>query len=293
MAKSIQIKGPDGPLSGELVVAKNARDIVVIIPGSGPIDRNGNSARLGLNSDTYKLLAEDLNAAGVSSLRIDKRGFYGSAAAISDPNDVTIGAYAEDVAKWVDRASAVAPRVWLAGHSEGGLVALVAAQTSPKGIDGLILMATSGRPTGQLLIEQFRSNPANAHLMPDIESVVADLQAGHSRQPASLPSVLQPFFSDGLQRYMIDLFSYDPTATAKGWRGPALIVQGDADLQVKPRDADLLVGAMPQAVRVDLSHATHMLKMDISGRPLETYSNPELPLHPDLVPAIIKFFKQE
>lgn len=292
MAEPIEIDGPDGPLSGELVTATDARDILVIIPGSGPTDRDGNSAQMGAHSDTYKLLAEDLKAVGISSLRIDKRGFYGSAAAISDPNDVTIGAYAEDARKWVERASEVAPCVWIAGHSEGGLVALVAAQALPKSLCGLILIATSGRPMGRLLIEQFRSNPANAPLIPEVEALVADLEAGHGRDPASLAPVLQPLFSDGLQRYMIDLFSYDPIAVAKSWHGPTLIVQGDADLQVKPRDADLLADAMPQAAHVDLRGATHMLKMNASGDPLATYRNPALPLHPELIPSVVRFVKQ-
>ncbi|MCA8093791.1 alpha/beta fold hydrolase [Burkholderia anthina] len=225
MAELIRIDGPDGPLGGELITAADARDIVVIVPGSGPTDRDGNSAGMGWRPDTYKLLAEGLKAAGISSLRIDKRGFYGSAAAISDPADVTIGGYAEDTRKWVERASKLAPRVWIAGHSEGGLVALVAAQAPPQNLCGLILMATPGRPTGRLLVEQFRSGPANAMLMPEVEAVVADLEAGRKRDPASLTPALQPFFSSGLQRYMIDLFSYDPVAVAKRWRGQALILQ--------------------------------------------------------------------
>lgn len=292
MAELIQIDGPNGPLRGELITATDARDILVIIPGSGPTDRDGNSVQMGLRSDTYKLLAGDLKAAGISSLRIDKRGISGSAAAISDPNDVTIGAYAADARKWVERASELAPCVWIAGHSEGGLVALVAAQTAPKGLCGLILLTASGRPIGQLLIEQLRSNPANAPLMPEVEAVVADLEAGRSRDPASLTPLLQPLFSSGLQRYMIDLFSYDPVIIAKNWHGPTLIVQGDADLQVKLRDAALLANAMPQARRVDLHAATHMLKMDVSVSPMATYTNPALCLHPELVPSIVRFLRQ-
>ncbi|MDY8109259.1 alpha/beta fold hydrolase [Fulvimarina sp. 2208YS6-2-32] len=293
MAEMIQIDGPDGPLGAELVAPDKARDIVVIVPGSGPMDRDGNSPRMGLHSDSYKLLAEGLKAAGIASLRIDKRGFYASATAISDPNEVTIGAYAGDVQKWVARASAVAPRVWIAGHSEGGLVALVAARTPPRSLRGLILMATSGRPMGQLVIEQFRANPVNAELMPDIESIVADLEAGRGRDPESLAPVLRPLFSDGLQRYMIDLFSHDPVTIAENWHGPTLIIQGDADLQVRPRDADLLSDAMPQAVRADLPGATHMLKLNVAGRPMDTYTNPALPLHPDLVASIARFLEQE
>jgi uncharacterized protein len=291
-AEPIQIDGPHGPLMGDALTAANARHVVVILPGSGPTDRDGNAVQMGWRAEPYKLLAEDLKAAGVSSVRIDKRGFHASEAAISDPRDITIGGYAEDARKWVDRASALAPCVWLAGHSEGGLVALVAAQTPPKPLCGLILMATPGRPAGQLLIEQFRANPATTALAPDVEAMVADLEAGRSRDPKSLPPALQPLFSSGLQRYMIDLFSYDPVAVAKRWHGPTLILQGDADFQVRPRDAELLAAALPQATRVDLPGATHMLKQDVPGKPFATYGHPALPLHPDVIPSITRFLKQ-
>jgi pimeloyl-ACP methyl ester carboxylesterase len=274
-----------------MMAVEGAAHAVVLVPGSGPTDRDGNSAHMGLASDTYKMLAESLAAHGIASLRIDKRGLYGSAAAISDPNDVTIAAYAEDVRRWVERAAGLSPCVWIAGHSEGGLVALVAARDAPENLCGLILMATSGRPTGRLLIEQLQANPANAPLMPEVRAIVADLEAGRHRDPASITPVLRPLFSARLQPYMVDLFSYDPVEIARDWRGPALILQGDADLQVRPQDAELLGDAMPQARRVDLPGGTHLLKADVDGKPLATYTDPTLPLHEDLVPAIAGFLE--
>ncbi len=288
-AEPVLIAGPLGPLEAERIAVGGAAHAVVIVPGSGPTDRDGNSPGTGLATDSYKLLAEGLAQSGIASLRIDKRGLYGSAAAIADPNAVTIGAYAGDVRDWVSHAADLAPCVWIAGHSEGGLVALVAAQDPPDRLCGLILLATSGRPTGRLLIEQFEANPANGPLMPEISSIVADLEAGKSRDPASVTQALQPLFSAELQRYMIDLFSYDPVSLAKGWRGPVLIIQGDADVQVRPHDADLLESALPQARRIDLAGGTHMLKAAVPGRPFATYTDRALPLHDALVPGIVAF----
>lgn len=291
MAEPVHIPGPLGSLEAEQIAVDGAVHAVVIIPGSGPVDRDGNSPQMGLSTDTYKLLAEGLAEQGIASLRIDKRGFYGSAGAISDPNAVTIEAYAQDARNWVDHASGFARCVWIAGHSEGGLVALVATQDAPESLCGLILLATSGRPTGQLMIEQFEANPANGPLMPELRAIVADLEAGQIRDPASVSPVLQPLFSKGLQRYMIDLFSHDPLNIAKGWQGPALIVQGDADIQVRPHDADLLEGALPQAHRMNLAGGTHMLKAAVAGNPIATYTKPALPLHDELVPGIAKFME--
>ena len=292
VAEPVHIPGPQGPLGAEMIAVEGAPHAVIIIPGSGPTDRNGNSPPMGLSTDAYRLLAEGLAKQGIASLRIDKRGFYNSAGAIADPNDVTIEAYAQDARNWVNHASGLAPCVWLAGHSEGGLVALVAARDAPENLCGLILLATSGRPTGQLMIEQFEANPANSPLMSEIRAIVADLEAGQSRDPAAVTPMLQPLFSAGLQRYMIDLFSHDPVEIAKEWKGPVLIVQGDEDMQVRPYDADLLEGALPQAHRLNLVGGTHMLKAAVAGNPFATYADPALPLHEALIPGIASFIEE-
>lgn len=289
LGEPVHIPGPQGPLEGELIAVSGAAHAVIIIPGSGPTDRDGNSPRMGLATDAYKLLAEGLAEHGIASVRIDKRGFFGSEGAIADPNNVTMAAYSEDARNWVEYAGKLAPCVWIAGHSEGGLVALLVASNPPKNLCGIILLAAPGRPVGKLMIEQFESNPANALLMPSIRAIVADLEAGRTRDPTSLNPMLQPLFSAGLQRYMIDLFSYDPIQVARKWEGPVLIVQGDHDMQVRPHDADLLEHALPQARRLDLAGGTHLLKLFIVGKPLATYADRTLPLHTELVPGIVKF----
>ncbi|MEO0773726.1 MAG: alpha/beta fold hydrolase [Pseudomonadota bacterium] len=288
-ADPVRIPGPQGPLEAEQITVDGAEHAVVIIPGSGPTNRDGNAPQMGMASDTLKLLAEGLAEEGVASLRIDKRGFFGSAAAIADPNDVTIEAYAEDARAWVEKAASLAPCTWIAGHSEGGLVALVAAQEPPENLCGLILLATPGRPIGQLMVEQFAANPANEPLMPDIRAIVSDLEQGQTRDPISVPQMLRPLFSDGLQRFMINLFSHDPRALAQQWKGPTLIVQGAADFQVKLLDANLLFDAMPQARQLILRAGTHMLKANVPGAPFATYTDPELPLFDGLTSDIATF----
>lgn len=68
---------------------------MLIIPGSGPTDRDGNNL-LGVKASTYRLLAHELAAKGVSSVRIDKRGMFASAAAVPDANAVTMKDYVRD-----------------------------------------------------------------------------------------------------------------------------------------------------------------------------------------------------
>src|SRR6476469_492073 len=133
--------GPQGPLAGTLLDGGAHSPVVLIIPGSGPTDRDGNNP-LGITAAPYRMLAEALAQRGVSTVRIDKRGMFASKAAVADPNKVTIGDYARDTHNWVAaiRKQTGANCVWVLGHSEGALVALAAAQ-KPDAICGAILVS--------------------------------------------------------------------------------------------------------------------------------------------------------
>lgn len=291
-AEALTIPGPAGSLGGEAIIADEATASVVIIPGSGPTDHDGNSPA-GIRSDSYKLLAEGFAAAGVSTLRIDKRGFFSSREATRDPNDVSIADYASDTARWAETfAKRTGTRcVWLAGHSEGGLVALVAASHSEH-VCGLILLAAPGRPISDLMREQFRRNPANASILPELEGILSALEKGAPLDPEIISPALRPLFSASLQRYMIQLFRYDPAALARNVALPTLVVQGDRDVQVTPQDARLLADALPADELVMVPGMTHMLKQDVPGDPLATYRDPQLPLDASLVSAITGFVER-
>ena len=122
----VAINTPEGQLQGTLEQAEGPH-AALILPGSGPTDRDGNQLPL-LHSDVYRLLAEALAAEGVTTLRIDKRGIGGS---FGDPNAVSLDLYAQDTAGWIAalRAATGADCVWLLGHSEGAIIAMHAAES--------------------------------------------------------------------------------------------------------------------------------------------------------------------
>ena len=290
-ARELEAPGPLGPLRGAYLDAGKGAAAVLIIPGSGPTNRDGNGPLV--RTDAYKMLAEALRAEGISSLRIDKRGMFRSAAAIKDPNAVTIAAYASDVRAWgaVLRRVSGQPCVWIAGHSEGGLVALKAVE-KPAGVCGVILLTAPGRPLGALLREQLAANPLNLLILPHAYWALAQLEAGRMVDPAALPAAIRPLFRRAAQPYLIDLLAYDPAKLAAAYKGPLLIVHAGLDAQVRPADADALQRAAPHARRVDLPFASHVLKRATSADRLgaaKSYADPSIPLAPGLAPAIRAF----
>nr|WP_240161500.1 alpha/beta fold hydrolase [Burkholderia sp. Ap-955] len=266
--------------------------VVLIVPGSGSTDRNGNAPSW-LQASTYRLLAEGLLGQGIASVRIDKRGMYGSAQAVPDANDVTIDEYATDIHSWVAaiRARTGASSVWVLGHSEGGLVALLAARQSAD-IAGLILVSAAGRPLGPVLRQQLQSNPADAPVLENALSILESLEAGERVEATHIDPVLMPLFRPQVQRFLMSELTIDPAALLAGYRKPVLIVQGARDIQVTVQDAELLQRANPQAEMALIADANHALKTvrtaDLQEN-LAAYSNPDLPLADGVVEAISAF----
>lgn len=297
-AKDVEAPGPQGVLKGSLVSPGNGAPVVLIIPGSGPTDRDGNNP-LGVKAAPYRLLADGLASAGIASVRTDKRGLFGSVGAVADPNDVTIDDYVRDTGAWVDviRHQTRASCVWLLGHSEGGLVALAAAKRID-GLCGTILVATSGRPTGDLLKEQLRANAANAPLLAAAEQAIDTLASGQRVDVATLPPALVPIFAPAVQGFLISNFALDPSVLAADVARsgiPMMILQGGRDLQVTDTDAALLKQAAPDALLVTLPDANHVLKSvaadDVQAN-IASYAAGDLPLASGVVDAIAQFVKR-
>ena len=268
---------------------------LVIIPGSGPTDRNGDNP-LGVRARSYALLAEGLAARGVPTLRIDKRGMFSSAAAGVDPNAVTMSIYAADARAWAAEAAAKAGAAcaWLLGHSEGALVALAAAQDANAPICGVLAVSGPGRKPGEVLREQLRANPANAPVLAQAEAAIADVEAGRPVDVAALHPGLQPLFAAPVQPFLRSLFALDPADLARSMGRPLLIVQGETDIQTARADAEALKIARPDATLAMLAGVNHVLKRAPGDRAanLATYSDPSLPIAEEVLEAVTRFVTQ-
>jgi len=296
LSTEITIGAGAGALHGTVLApAKSApdADAVLILAGSGPTDRDGNG-QLGIRAAPYRLLADGLAGAGINTLRVDKRGIAASASAMSSEDTLRIETYAAYARAWAKalRERTGARCVWLLGHSEGTLHALIAAQQS-EGICGLILVSPVGRPLGEILRAQFRANPAFAPMLDEALRILAELEAGRTVPGDGINPALLAIYRPSVQPFLISMLAADPPALAAAYRGPILVVQGTTDIQIAVADAERLGGARP-GIRVELIEGmNHVLKVAPAdpAANLATYSNPDLPLAPGLIDTIVNFIR--
>ena len=292
-ATPVVLPSEPAPLHGTLLTPEGpTRAVAVILPGSGPTDRDGNSPG-GLVASTYRLLAEGLAEQGVATVRIDKRGVGQSGPAMIAEQDLTFQTYIDDARAWAAEVARITgqPCVWLIGHSEGSQIALAAAQDGNPSVCGLVLLAGAGRPAGVVLREQFRAGLPPALLAPAF-AALDELEAG--RTVSNAPPELAGLFRPSVQPYLISWISLDPVDLIDDYGGPVLIGHGSTDIQVGMADANALSAARPTAHLVVWDGVNHVLKLAPADRAanIATYSDPTLPLAPGVVEDVAGFILQ-
>ena len=286
----VQLASTPAPLHGTLLTPEGqTQAVALILPGSGPTDRDGNSAQFAIRAASYRLLAEGLVERGIATIRIDKRGVGESAAAGPAEAELRFSAYVDDARAWADEAATKAgqPCAWLIGHSEGALIALAAVADDDDRICGLVLLSGAGRPAGVVLREQMTALPEP--LNSRASEVVSELEAG--RTVADPPVELAALFRPSVQPYLISWLALDPARLAAAYDGPIFIGQGATDLQVTLTDAEAIKAAQPRAQLVIWDGVNHVLKTAPAERVanVATYLDPALPLAPGVIEAVAAF----
>lgn len=291
VSTDIALPAQPAPLHGTLLTPEAPTAVAVILPGSGPTDRDGNSP-MGVAASTYRLLAEGLAEQGVATVRIDKRGIATSAAAGPAEADLRFDAYAADARAWATEAAARTgqPCAWLIGHSEGALVALKAVEGGDDKVCGLILLSGAGRPAGVVIREQLQAGLPDP-LKTQAFAVLTELEAG--RTVADTPPALAALFRPSVQPYLISWLPLDPAALLAAYDGPVFIGQGTTDLQIGVTDTQALAAADPKATLKLWDGVNHLLKTAPADRAanLATYADPSLPLSPGVAEDMGAFIR--
>jgi pimeloyl-ACP methyl ester carboxylesterase len=212
---------------------------VVLVGGSGPTDRDGLVFGIPILGELAGALAD----AGFIVVRYDKRGIGQSggraeAASLAD--------YADDVRAAIkalaDRKDVDPKRIAVAGHSEGGLVALMAA-AKDKRIAAVALIATPGKTGSDVVLAQQQRLLNRMTLSPEERQAKVDAQKKINE--AVITGTGLDELPAGVRRTVDNaefqsLLASDPARLIKDVRQPLLVVQGELDAQVEPENADLL-----------------------------------------------------
>ncbi|HWV36139.1 MAG TPA: alpha/beta fold hydrolase, partial [Thermomicrobiales bacterium] len=305
--KDVQFtSGPD-TIYGSLMAPKSAATplpAALIISGSGPTDRNGNSGTL-TAMNTNLNLARTLADNGVISLRYDKLG-SGQTGLGTHTNGEGIDynlflQEARDATAFLMSQPGVDPgRLILVGHSEGALFALVLAQeltaagtppagvilVSPLSIRYLDILKDQLEPQFAQAVEGGQMTQQQADdARQELDTIITSLQTnGTLPETVSSPALAQ-IFSPANAAFLAQIDKIDPAEVAASLPPtlPVLVLHGGKDQQVTAAQVRHLMAGFEQAgnteaTLVELPDADHLMKV-ITGtpNPAVDYANPDLP----------------
>jgi uncharacterized protein len=178
--------------------------VALLIAGSGTTDRDGNGPQV--KPATLKKLSEQLVARNIATLRYDKRGAGGWKPEFGKPEDFRFKDFVDDAAALIHylRESGKFARIVVVGHSEGGLVAILAARRVA--VDRLVLLATAARKQGDLLKAQLERKQIPADVLAPIVKAIDAIMAGEIVDPPPPGLAIAP----SMQPSIASAFTEDP-----------------------------------------------------------------------------------
>jgi uncharacterized protein len=273
-------------IKGTLFLPENVTSktkLVILIAGSGPTNRNGN--QIGMQNNSLKFLAEGLAQDGFAVFSYDKRIFAQMINKTLDEKTLSFEDFINDTKDVIAyyKSQKKYSKIIIAGHSEGSLIGMVAANGT---VDGYISLDGAGRPIDEVLSEQVAKNSPS--VKEETDKNLALLKEGKTFENKN--PLLASLFRESVQPYMISWIRYNPQNEIKKLSIPILIINGTKDIQVPPSDAELLHKANPKSelkIIENMNHIFKEIKNDEDN--IKSYSDSKLPVIPELVNVITQF----
>ena len=268
----------------------------LLITGSGPENRD----ELVFGHRPFWIIADDLTRAGIAVLRVDDRGVAGST---GNAGNATSEDFTADVLAGVKflaaRKDIDARRIGLIGHSEGGLIAPLAAARSPQSIAFIVMLAGPGVPGRDILdaqgeaigramgvgdkelAQQRRLQHKSFALMPlklDSLTLVSRMRAifrGEGIDSSKAESQLSQAVAVARSPWFRFFIDYDPRPALRQVKCPVLALNGSVDLQVPPRQnlpeiqKALKAGGNRDFETHELPGLNHLFQNSTTGSPAE------------------------
>ena len=284
--ETIALQTSTGNIEGTLLLPTVEKPpIALIIAGSGPTDRDGNSS--GLKMNYLKMLAEGLYENNIASIRYDKRGIGASVMPGLKEDDLTFSHFISDAELWMDKImdDSRFGDIVVIGHSEGSLIGMIASQN--KNPNKFISIAGPGITMLATLRRQLKDQPP--YILSMSEPILEKLEKGQTVD--SVPPLLNSLFRQSVQNYLISVSKYDPLVEISKLKCPVMIVQGTTDIQIEVLDAEKLAESNKNSKLLIIEGMNHILKEAPENRLLniQTYGNPDLKIKEGLVDSISKY----
>lgn len=273
-------------LTGNLYKTTNNETVILLIAGSGPTDRNGNTMGMSVNN-SLKFLAEGLAENNYDVFTYDKRVVY----LLKNNKEIP----SVDFQHGIDDAATIIDylkndlgykNIVVAGHSEGSLVGMSAIQNN---VSAFISLAGSGSPIDEILREQINNKApmlSEAH-----NKILAELKAGNIVK--DVHPMLKSLYDEQNQPFLIDWMKRNPQTEIAKLNIPVLIINGTKDIQVKVKEAELLHKANPNSTVVIIENMNHLFKEIIKDEEnMASYNNPDLPIQEELISTIVNFLQK-
>ncbi|MEL6838907.1 MAG: alpha/beta fold hydrolase [Pseudomonadota bacterium] len=260
----VTIESDGVKLSGTRVEPDTPRATVLLVHGSGPLDRNQNSKAAKL--ETFSHLAAALHDAGFATIRWDKRGIGASG---GDYQALRQAQLVADVRAWIGAAQGSGP-IYLLGHSEGTAIATQAAQG--QNVAGLVLVCpyiTAGR---EILIRQAERSDQAVDDLTGVSGWLARLATFIFGRPSQIQARMVrklertdcAFIRVGLRKvpahWLRDFIQSDLDAIHRSNQRPTLLVVAEHDAQCPPEDGAKIAALNPKAELVQISGLSHILR---------------------------------
>ena len=250
---------------------------VVLVPGSGQVDRNENAKKLPI--DAFEQIAKHLARHGIATLRYDKRGV-----GMSDGNFWETGLY-DNVA---DASAAIhflrlhefiqTHQVFVLGHSEGAVIASRLAAIDQE-LAGAILLAGTAQSGEDVLLWQSGQltkgmRGLNGFL---IRALHVDIQKAQRKQldkikKTSRDWVRIQFIAKLNAKWYREFMAYNPAEDMSKIRIPVLAITGSKDIQVNPADLEKMSALINSEFESHkIPDLTHMLRRDPNEPTLAAY----------------------
>ncbi|OPF72000.1 alpha/beta hydrolase [Streptomyces antioxidans] len=284
------------PLTGTLTlpVGPGPHPAVLLLHGSGPLDRDGNTRKVAMNLG--RPLAAALAAEGFAVLRYDRHGARASPGAWRATGFTD---HCEDAAAALSALAehpAVRPdAVGVIGHSEGALHAMSLAARHDVG--AVVLLAGYARRGEEALRWQARSIiqglPAPVRLLRRPLGALGNRVLARIKKTRTDVARIAGFPVNA--RWMRENLAHDTRADLVAIHAPVLAVTGDKDLQVDPADLDEMRRLVPGGAEIHrVPDLTHILRRDPGRHTLRSYRRLlRDPVDPDLVNLITAWLARQ